>query len=113
MPRKLQPTELEEIIKPLPTKERKALAAQDLTPGWLEENIERSKRSMKMDLWVGIPWFVLYSWALFAKGIGNLSISIFVLGMVYFIYTIFTRGSYGLNKKRTSVYEQLLDKMKK
>ncbi|TAK34921.1 MAG: hypothetical protein EPO28_15455 [Saprospiraceae bacterium] len=112
MPKKLQTTELEKIIKPLPQRERKTLAAQDLTSAWLEENIGRSKRSIKMDLWVGIPWFVLYSVALFAKGIGNLSLGIFVLGMIYFIYAIFTHGSYGLNKKRVSVYEQLLDKMK-
>jgi hypothetical protein len=113
MPRKLQTTELEKIIKPLPLIERQALAAQDLTPAWLEENIGRSKRSMKMDLWVGIPWFVLYSVALFATGIGNLSIGIFVIGMIYFIYAIFTHGSYGLNKKRVKVYQQLLDKMMK
>ncbi|MFQ5448526.1 MAG: hypothetical protein ACE5FF_16490, partial [Saprospiraceae bacterium] len=92
---------------------RRELVARDLTPAWLEENIGRSERAMKLDLWVGIPWFILYSVALFTWGAGNLSIGIFVVGMIYFVYAVFTRGSYGLNKKRIKVYQQLLDLLKK
>jgi hypothetical protein len=67
---------------------------------------------MKRDLWVGIPWFIAYTVALFTTGIGNLTLGIFVVGMVYFVYTVFTTGSYGLNRKRVKVYEQLLEKLK-
>jgi len=112
MSRKLPKPSLEEIASILPAKERLELASTDLTPEWLEKKISLSQHAMKLDLWVGIPWFAIYTVALFSQGIGIISIGIFVAGMIYFIYAVFSRGSYGLNKKRLKVYQQLLDKMK-
>ncbi|MEK7253831.1 MAG: hypothetical protein AAB316_03745 [Bacteroidota bacterium] len=112
MPKKLPPAELEKIIQPLPAKERLALQQQDLTPEWLEAEIARRQKLMKRDVWVGIPWFVIYSIVYFTKGFGNLTIAIGVLGLIYFAYAIFTGGSYGMNRKKVKVYEELLEKLK-
>lgn len=112
MPKSLDKSEFEKIIKPLPAKDRTALRELELTKPLLEEKIAVSRRMMKRDVWVGIPWFIAYSVALYTKGIGNISIGIFVVGMIYFMYAVFTTGSYGTNRKRIQVYEQLLEKMK-
>lgn len=108
MPKKLQPREFEEIIRLLPAKERMALREQEISVAWLRENIARSKRLMKRDLWIGPVWFLAYAVSLFLTRFSNLTIGIFVVGAAYFIYTIFSTGSFGLNRKRVQVYEQLL-----
>lgn len=108
MGKKLQPKALDSIIGILPKKEQAKLRTQDLSPEWLEENIAYCKGLLKRDIWFGAIWFVAYTVALFVTKFGQLTISIFLLGMAYFIYTIFKTGSFGLNKKRIQVYEQLL-----
>lgn len=108
----MQQSEFENIIKPLPAKDRTALRGQELTVTWLEENIEKCRKAMKRDMLVGIPWFILYSVALFTRGLGYVSLGIFAAGMIYFVYAIFTTGSFGQNRKRVKVYEELLERIK-
>lgn len=111
MPKKLQPAEFQKIIDALPVKEQELLRQQDISPEWLRENIARCKSLLKRDLWVGLIWFVAYSAALFLTKFGSLTITIFVFGVIYFIFTIFKTGSFGLNRKRIQVYEQLLEQL--
>ncbi|MBI5915252.1 MAG: hypothetical protein HY842_07740 [Bacteroidetes bacterium] len=111
MPKKLQPSELEKIIGVLPVKEQQSLRQQDINPAWLQENIARCKGLLRRDLWVGLTWFVAYSAALFVTKFSSLTITIFVFGVIYFIFTIFKTGSFGLNRKRVQVFEQLLNQL--
>ncbi len=111
MGKKLQPKVLEDIIAALPAKERDSLKAQELSTEWLNERIAYCKGLLKRDLWFGIAWFVVYSVSLFTTGFGQLTVTIFLIGMSYFIYAIFKTGSFGLNKKRVKVYEELLKAM--
>lgn len=111
MGKKLQQKTLESIIAILPKSEQAKLLAQDLSPMWLEEKIAYFKGLLKRDIWFGAIWFAAYTVSLFTTHFGQLTISIFLLGMAYFIYTIFKTGSFGLNKKRIQVYEQLLKAM--
>ena len=113
MGKKLQSKELDSIISVLPKKEQAQLRAQEISPEWLRENIANCKALLKRDLWIGPIWFVTYSVLLFMYGITTPIILIFLLGMVYFIYTIFKTGSFGLNKKRVQVFEQLLKAIEK
>lgn len=108
---KLQPNEFEKIIAPLPTKERIALREHPPGPEWLRDQVEVCRKLMKRDLWVGPIWFAVYGLALFTTQFSIPTIGIFVAGAGYFIYTIFTTGSFGLNKKRVQVYRQLLEKL--
>ncbi|MEZ4957711.1 MAG: hypothetical protein R2825_29405 [Saprospiraceae bacterium] len=112
MAKKLKPSDFEAIISILSTKERNKLRAQHLSVEWLEENIERCKNLMKRDVYIGIPWFVAYTISLWQVGYNNITAVIFVIGIVYFIYTTFTTGSYGTNQRRVKVYEDLLKKLK-
>lgn len=113
MGKKLQPKELDSIIAVLPAKEQAKLRAQEISPEWLRENIAHCKNLLKRDLWFGGIWFLAYSVALFLTKFGQLTVSIFLFGMAYFIYTIFKTGSFGLNKKRVQVYEALLAALEK
>jgi len=69
------------------------LKSENLTPEFLELAIQRSKRGMKWDLFVDITWFIIYSVSLVRFGLGNLTFSIFVVGLVYFTFRIFKNGS--------------------
>lgn len=108
MGKNLQPKELERIIKILPEKDRAKLREQELSTAWLLENIAFRKGLMKRDAWIGPIWFVSYSVLMFVYGYTPYTVTIFLLGMGYFLYTFFQTGSYGLNRKRVQVYEQLL-----
>jgi hypothetical protein len=112
MGRKLQPKELESIINVLPKKEQIILKAQDLSAEWLEEKIAYFKKLIQRDLWFGGIWFVAYTAALFLTKFSQITVSVFLFGMAYFIYTIFKTGSFGLNKNRVKVYEELLKAIK-
>ena len=81
---------------------------QNLSPDWLRGQIEQCRYLMNRDKWVGPIWFVAYSVALFKTGFSSLTVTIFLIGMAYFIYTILKTGSFGLNRKRVKVYEELL-----
>jgi hypothetical protein len=111
MGKKLQSKELDSIISVLPAKEQAKLRAQDISPEWLLENIAFCKGLMKRDMWFGPIWFIGYSVLMFIYGYTPYTVSIFLLGMGYFIYTIFKTGSYGLNRRRVQVYEELLKKI--
>ncbi|GEM_PF-2740568 len=111
MGKKLQPKSLESIIAVLPAKEQDRLREQDLSPDWLREQIAQCNYLMKRDKWVGPIWFLAYSVALFKTRFSSLTITIFLIGMSYFIYTLFKTGSFGLNRKRVQVFEQLLTEM--
>lgn len=113
MPTKLAKKDLEEILKPLPPKDRKRLMEEELTFEKITATLERTRQLMKRDIWVGLPWFLLYSIALFTKGIGIFSVGIFVAGMIYFITTALTSGSYGLNRKRAKALESMIEKLEK
>ncbi|MCC6722894.1 MAG: hypothetical protein IT258_00190 [Saprospiraceae bacterium] len=109
MGKKLQPKELERIISILPKKEQIILKAQeDLSAEWLEEKIAYFKKLIQRDIWFGGVWFVAYTAALFLTKFSQITVYIFLMGMAYFIYTIFKTGSFGLNKNRVKVYEELL-----
>jgi hypothetical protein len=108
---KLSAAEFESIIKPLPARERNLIRQQDLSPEWLRESIARSRKAMKRDLWVGPAWLILYTAALFTTGYGTFTITVFVLGTTYFLYTIFTSGSFGANRKKVTIYQRLLEKL--
>ena len=113
MGKKLQPKALESIISVLPAKERARLLEQDLNPEWLREQIEQCRLLMTRDKWVGPIWFVAYSIALYKTHFSSLTVTIFLIGMSYFIYTTLKTGSFGLNKKRVKVFEELLKAMEK
>ena len=112
MAKKLKTADFEKIIQALPKKERNKIKEQDITVGWLEENIEICKNLMKRDVYIGIPWFVAYSLSLWQVGLNNITIAIFVIGVIYFVYTTFTTGTYGTNHRKVKVYEELLKKLK-
>lgn len=103
--------EFEKIIQFLPSKDRTVLREETLTPDMLREKIVRTRKLMRRDIWIGPIWVVLYGISLFTRGYDNLTIGIFVIGAAYFIYTVFTTGSFGLNRKRVKVYQDLLEKM--
>ncbi len=105
------PKKIEEIVALLPKKERRDLARETPSEEWLLTQIQLCQKSMKRDLWIGLPWFLIYSYLLFAQGVTALTMGVFAVGMVYFVYTIFTTGSYGLNKNRVKVYKQLLEEL--
>ena len=112
MAKKIKPTDFEAIVQILPSKERTKLREQELSVPWLEESIERCKNLMKRDAYIGIPWFLAYSISLWKIGMNNITAAIFVIGVVYFVYTTFTTGTYGLNQRKVRVYEDLLKKLK-
>lgn len=109
MPKTLTPEKVAEIAALLPKRERSDLAQKDLSKEWLTSQIELCQKRMKRDLWVGLPWFLIYSYLLFTEGVKAVTMGVFAIGMVYFVYTIFTTGSYGLNKNRVKVYKKLLE----
>jgi predicted nuclease of restriction endonuclease-like (RecB) superfamily len=104
--------DLEEIMKRLPFREKKRLEEIEVTPEFLQNEIEQAKKAMKQDAYFGIPWFLAYSIAWFSLGRHNITISIFVIGLIYFCYAIFTKGSYGLNRKRAKIFEEMLNHLK-
>lgn len=110
--KKINPKELEKLIGVLPKKDRATMREQNITKEWLEEQIEFRKGLMKRDALIGLPWFVAYTASLYFVGMTPITVTIFVIGVVYFGYTIFTTGTYGNNRKRVQVYEELLKKLK-
>lgn len=108
MSKTIDPEKIAEIASILPKKERNNLALQTLSKEWLLSQIELCQKRMKRDLWVGLPWFLTYTFLLFTKGVSAITMGIFAVGMAYFAGTIFTTGSYGLNKNRLKVYKKLL-----
>lgn len=92
----------------LPKKEREEIRANKLSKEEMTNRIQRSQDAMKQDLWVGIPWFVAYSVMWFTTGVSFGTIALTVVGVVYFSYSYFTSGSYGVNRHRVKVYESLL-----
>lgn len=109
--KKLTRKELEKVALSLPKKDRTAFLEKDITKEWLAEQIEFRKGLMKRDKLIGFPWFILYSLSLFYVGMTPGTIAIFVIGIMYFIYTIFTTGTFGDNRNRVKVYETVLKKM--
>ena len=112
MAKKLKPDDFEAIIKILPSKERIKLREQNLSVQWLEESLVQCKNLMKRDAYIGIPWFAAYCISLWKIGLNNITVAIFVIGVIYFVYTTFTTGSYGLNQRKVKVYGELLKKLK-
>ena len=104
---------LEEIMKQLPFRERNRLKELDMTPEFLEEGIAKAQKAMARDKYFGIPWFLAYTIAWFSLGKHNITVIIFVIGLIYFCYAIFTAGSFGLNRKRAKVFEEILNHLKK
>ena len=119
MPKKLPPEKLEQMIKPLPTKDRIAIREQQpITEQWLEDKIKRCKGLMKRDLWMGLPLMFAYLASMLMAYFSNqniannITVSLGVLAFGYFGYTVFTIGSYGTNRKRLGVYQALLNEIK-
>ncbi|MBR9923307.1 MAG: hypothetical protein GYB31_20945 [Bacteroidetes bacterium] len=98
-----------EIVNKLPKKDRNQLQLKDLDEATLEQMIRDSEDAMKRDLWVGIPWFVMYTSSLIVFGFTSLTVTLLVIGVIYFVYSYVKFGSYGMNRVRVSVYKQLLE----
>ena len=101
-----------ELIKPLPLRERERLRRRDITPTWLEEEIETARAEMRNDLILGIPWALIYCFSLWQFGFSYGTAIIFCLGAVYFLFVTIKRGNYGLLKKKVKVFEQMLAEMR-
>ena len=112
MAKKLKPADLEAAIKNLPKKEQRKLREQEITASWLEEQIETCQNLMKRDVYIGLPWFAAYTISLWQVGFNNITVTIFVVGVVYFVYTTFTTGTYGFNQRKVKAFEELLNKLK-
>ncbi|MCB0619345.1 MAG: hypothetical protein KDC43_07855 [Saprospiraceae bacterium] len=104
--------ELEQIVTPLPRKEREELLKSPPAVAQLEEKVRQCKQAMNRDLWVGIPWFLLYCFSLFYFGISAFTATILAVGALYFVYSAPRHGSFGMNRKRVKVYEELLGRLK-
>lgn len=98
--KKLTEKEFRTMTKPLPLRERERLKRTDMTPDWLESQIIYFKQEMKNDLYLGIPWVIIYAVSLLQFGLTYATIAIFCLGAIYFIYVTIKRGNYGLLKRR-------------
>jgi len=59
--KKLTEKEFRQLTKPLPLRERERLKRTEMTPEWLKEQIAYSKQEMKNDLYLGIPWVIIYA----------------------------------------------------
>jgi len=92
----------------LPRKEREEIKSGSLAKEEMAARLKSSQDAMKRDLWVGIPWFVAYTIMWFTTGASFGSIALTVVGLVYFTYSFFTTGSYGVNRRRVKIYEALL-----
>lgn len=113
MAKDLNPDIIRKLAAGLPRREREALIEQPPEATELETRIARCRRAMRRDLIIGIPWFAIYTWLLFTRGMDSTTIMFFAVGMLYFVYAIFTSGSYGLNRKRIQVYKALLEQLEK
>jgi hypothetical protein len=111
--KKLKKNDLEEIMKQLPFRERTRIKGSQLTPELLKTEIEKAQKAMTRDKYFGIPWFLAYTISWFSLGTHNITYAIFVIGLIYFCYAIFTQGSFGLNRKRVKVFEEMLNHLKK
>ena len=98
---------VDEIIRFLPASERKRIKAMTLTLEFLNEEIEKSKKAMKLDASFGIPWLIAYFFCMYKFRYTTPTLIIFGIGVLYFCYAYFTRGSYGLNSKRVKVFEEI------
>ena len=108
MPLPITEKKFQVIIARLPKKDREKLKLRELHLEKLEALKKEAQDAMNRDLWVGIPWFVMYASSMFMFGLTSMTVLLFVLGMVYFVYSYFKFGHYGLNKLRHTVYEDLL-----
>jgi len=107
MPKRLKEKELDQILRPLPMKERKRVKAAELSKHWLDKEIEKAKYAKKQDISFGLPWFVAYGFCLWKFQYTTPTLILFFIGLAYFCYAIFTRGTYGLNSRRVQVFEEL------
>lgn len=107
--KKLTEKEFRQFTKPLPLRERERLKRTDMTGEWLQNQIEYAKQEMKNDVYLGIPWVIIYSISLLQFGLTSATIAIFCIGAVYFIYVTIKRGNYGLLKKKVQVFERILE----
>jgi len=98
----------ENLLLRLPRKEREEIRSGSLSKEEMNNRMLRSRDAMKQDLWVGIPWFVAYSVMWFTTGVSFGTIALTVVGIVYFTYSYFTTGSYGVNRRRVKIYRELL-----
>ncbi len=106
--KKLTEKEFRELTKPLPLRERERLKRQEMTPDWLESQIVTAKQEMKNDIYLGIPWVIMYTISLLQFGLTSATIAIFCIGAAYFVYVTIKRGNYGLLKKKVQVFEKIL-----
>ena len=111
MAKKIPAKELRKISLGLPRKERKQFLQMQFDPKDLEERIELARGLMKRDLIIGIPWAVAYAASLWFFQFHYTTLILFSMGVVYFVYTFFTTGSYGLNRRRIKAYQQILAKI--
>ena len=108
---KLSEKDLKNIIRHLPMKERQRLQATELTPEFIETELEKARKATKMDISIGIPWLVAYLFCVWKFGYTMPTLIIFAIGGVYFAHAIFTRGTYALNKRRIKTFEALQAKL--
>ena len=92
----------------LPKRDREYWAAHEVTRPALESAIADSKQYMRNDLTVGIPWVIMYLGSHYLYGLNSATITLFLVGLVYFGYASVRNGTYGHNRKRIAVYEGVL-----
>ena len=103
-------TTLEKMLLTIPKKERNKISSVNWTEKRLQEAIKETSNNMKYDLQFGIPWIVIYGVSHFTFGPTPLTITILVLGFIYFLLVMTKRGSYGLNRRKKKIFEYLLSK---
>ena len=99
--------DLNEILRYLPAKEQKRIKSADLTEEFVDAEIEKAKKAMKLDVSFGLPWLFAYIFCIWKFAYTMPTLLIFGIGLAYFSYAIFTRGTYGMNSKRVKAFEEI------
>ena len=104
---KIKAKELDQILKILPPKEQEKIREADLNLEYVNEELAKAQKAMKMDTSFGIPWLIAYCLGLWQFGYTVQTLAIFGIGMIYFLWAIYTRGTYGTNSRKAKVFKAL------
>lgn len=103
--------DLDKLIRMMPSKERKRIKSAELTPDFVNQEIEKAKNAMKQDMSFGLPWVIAYIFCIWKFRYTTPTLIIFGIGGIYFAYAIYSRGTYGLNRQRLKVFEEIKGKL--
>lgn len=110
---KLSKKKVGDLSKILPQKDRQAIIANPPTVAQLNDWIKHTEELMKRDVQMGIPLLIAYAISLIFFQQQWALIALTVIAILYFSYTTFTTGTYGLNRRRLKVYKALLNELEK